>query len=95
MDNWATSNTIVNYQKVYTAYQKLQNKLDSGKDLTKSEQKKYDRYLEQIEALRDKGSSALDKLYDELAEANGTAPKQSEADKVKAVSYTHLRAHET
>ncbi len=83
LDNWATSNTIVNYQKVYTAYQKLQNKLDSGKDLTKSEQKKYDRYLEQIEALRDKGSSALDKLYDELAEANGTAPKQSEADKVK------------
>ena len=83
LDNWATSNTIVNYQKVYTAYQKLQNKLDSGKDLTKSEQKKYDRYLEQIETLRDKGSSALDKLYDELAEANGTAPKQSEADKVK------------
>lgn len=83
LDNWATSNTIVNYQKVYTAYQKLQNKLDRGEDLTKSEQKKYDRYLEQIEALRDKGSSALDKLYDELAEANGTAPKQSEADKVK------------
>ena len=83
LDNWATSNTIVNYQKVYTAFQKLQNKLDSGKDLTKSEQKKYDLYLKQIEDLRDKGSSALDKLYDELAEVNGTAPKQSEADKVK------------
>ncbi len=83
LDKYATSNTIANYEKVYTAYQKLQNKINSGKTLSKSEQKKYDKYTSQLEALRDQGSSALDELYAELAEADGTAPVQSEADKIQ------------
>lgn len=83
LDEWATSNTITNYQKVYTAYQKLQNKLDSGRDLSKSEWKKYNSYQQQIEDLRSQGQTALNELYAELAEANGTAAKKSEADKIK------------
>jgi len=83
LDEWATSNTITNYQKVYTAYQKLQNKLDSGRDLSKSEWKKYNSYQQQIEDLKAQGQTALNELYTELAEANGTAAKKSEADKIK------------
>ncbi|MCH5257270.1 MAG: hypothetical protein J1D87_08235 [Lachnospiraceae bacterium] len=83
LDQYATSNTIANYNKVYTAYQKLQNKLESGKTLSKSEQKKYDAYAAQIDTLRNQGQSALDDLYAQLSEANGTSPKQSEADRIQ------------
>lgn len=83
LDENATSDTIANYSRIYTAYQKLRNKIDGGKDLSKSEQKKYDSYEQQLEALKDKGQESLDKLYAQLAEANGTAPKQNEADKIK------------
>ncbi len=83
LDQNATSNTIGNYSKIYTAYQKLQNKLNSGKSLSKSEQKKFDSYEKQLEELKNKGQASLDKLYGQLAEANGTAPKKSEADKIK------------
>lgn len=83
LDENATSDTIANYEKTYTAYQKLQNKIDSGKALSKSEQKRYDTYTKQLEDLRIQGQSALDKLYGELSEADGTAPKQSESDRIK------------
>ena len=84
LDQYATSNTIANYSRIYTAYQKLQNKQNSGKALTKSEQKRYDSYSAQIDTLRQQGSSNLNKLYQELALADGSAPKQSDSDKIKA-----------
>ena len=84
LDQYATSNTIANYSRIYTAYQKLQNKQNSGKALTKSEQKRYDSYSAQIDALRQQGSSNLNKLYQELALADGSAQKQSGSDKIKA-----------
>lgn len=83
LDENATSDTIANYEKTYTAYQKLQNKIDRGQQLSKSEQKRFDAYTKQLEDLRAQGKSALDKLYGELAEADGTAPKQSESDRIK------------
>ena len=83
LDQYATSDTITNYNRIYTAYQKLQDKLNSKGKLSKSEQKKYASYEQQLEDLRNKGQESLDKLYGELAEANGTAPKKSEADKIK------------
>ncbi|MDE7476332.1 MAG: hypothetical protein K2M91_00015 [Lachnospiraceae bacterium] len=83
LDENATSDTIANYSRIYTAFQKLQNKIDSGKDLSKSEQKKYDSYEKQLEALQNKGQASLDKLYAQLAEVNGTVEKQTEADKIK------------
>ena len=83
LDQYATSDTITNYNRIYTAYQKLQDKLNSKGKLSKSEQKKYDSYEQLLEDLRNKGQESLDKLYGELAEANGTAPKKSEADKIK------------
>ena len=83
LDQNATSNTITNYSRIYTAYQKLQNKLDSGKTLSKSEQKRFDSYEKQLEVLRNSGQNALDRLSQKLAEADGTAPKQTEADKIK------------
>lgn len=83
LDENATSDTIANYEKIYTKYQKLQNKLDSGKSLSKSEQKRYDSYAEQLDGLKVQGQSKLDRLRSELAEADGTAAKQSEADRIK------------
>lgn len=83
LDQNATSNTITNYSRIYTAYQKLQNKLDSGKTLSKSEQKRLDSYEKQLEVLRNSGQNALDRLSQKLAEADGTAPKQTEADRIK------------
>ncbi len=83
LDENATSDTIANYEKIYTKYQKLQNKLDSGKSLSKSEQKHYDSYAEQLDGLKVQGQSKLDRLRSELAEADGTAAKQSEADRIK------------
>ncbi len=83
LDENATSDTIANYEKTYTALQKLQNKIDSGKQLSKSEQKRFDSYKAQLEGLKTQGQTALDKLYGELAEANGTAPNQSESDRLK------------
>ncbi len=83
LDQNATSNTITNYSRIYTAYQKLQNKLDSGKTLSKSEQKRFDSYEKQLEVLRNSGQNALDRLSQKLAEADGTAPKQTEADRIK------------
>lgn len=83
LDQNATSNTVGNYSKIYTAYQKLKNKSESGKDLNKSEQKKFDSYEKQLADLKNRGQNSLDKLYGQLAEANGTAPKKSEADKIK------------
>ena len=83
LDQNATSNTITNYSRIYTAYQKLQNKLDSGKTLSKSEQKRFASYEKQLEVLRNSGQNALDRLSQKLAEADGTAPKQTEADRIK------------
>ncbi len=83
LDQNATSNTITNYSRIYTAYQKLKNKLDSGKTLSKSEQKRFDSYEKQLEVLRNSGQNALDRLSQKLAEADGTAPKQTEADRIK------------
>ena len=83
LDQNATSNTITNYSRIYTAYQKLQNKLDSGKTLSKSEQKRFASYEKQLEVLRNSGQNALDRLSQKLAEADGTAKKQTEAEKIK------------
>lgn len=83
LDQNATSNTITNYSRIYTAYQKLKNKLDSGKTLSKSEQKRFDSYEKQLEVLRNSGQNALDRLSQKLAEADGTAKKQTEAEKIK------------
>ena len=83
LDQNATSNTVSNYQKIYAAKQKLQNKIDSGRDLSKSEQKKYDSYEKQLERLENSGQDSLDKLYEQLAIADGTAQKQTAADKIK------------
>lgn len=83
LDQNATSNTITNYSRIYTAYQKLKNKLDSGKTLSKSEQKRFDSYEKQLEVLRNSGQNTLDRLSQKLAEADGTAPKQTEADRIK------------
>lgn len=83
LDENATSDTIANYKKTYTAYQRLQNKIDNGKTLSKSEQESYDLYAKQLDDLKAQGQSALDKLYAELAEVQGTAEKQTEADKIK------------
>ena len=83
LDEHATSNTIAGYEKVYTAYRKLQNKLDSGKPLSKSEQKRYDQYQKQIEDIRKQGSDALNELYEQLGQATGELPVQSEADAVR------------
>lgn len=83
LDENATSDTIANYEKIYTKYQKLQNKLDSGKTLSKSEQKRYDSYAGQLDGLKARGQSALDSLHSELAKAEGTAPKQSKAERIQ------------
>ncbi len=83
LDENATSNTIANYEKTYVALQKLQNKIDKGQQLSKSEQKRFDSYKAQLEDLKTQGQTALDKLYGELAEANGTVPNQSESDRLK------------
>lgn len=61
----------------------MQNKIDDGKQLSKSEQKRFDTYTKQLEGLKTQGQAALDKLYGELAEADGTAPSQSESDRIK------------
>ena len=83
LDENATSDTIANYEKIYTKYQKLQNKINSGKTLSESEQKRYDSYAGQLDGLKARGQSALDSLRTELAEAEGTAPKQSEAERIQ------------
>lgn len=83
LDQNATSNTITNYSRIYTAYQKLQNKLDSGKTLSKSEQRRFASYEKHLEVLKNSGQNALDRLSQELAEADGTAKKQTEAEKIK------------
>ena len=83
LDENATSDTIANYEKIYTKYQKLQNKINSGKTLSESEQKRYDSYAGQLDGLKARGQSALDSLRTELAETEGTAPKQSEAERIQ------------
>ena len=83
LDENATPDTIANYEKIYTKYQKLQNKINSGKTLSESEQKRYDSYAGQLDGLKAQGKSALDSLRTELAEAEGTAPKQSEAERIQ------------
>lgn len=83
LDANATSNTIVNYSKIYTAYQKLQNKIDSGKTLTKSQQKKYDSYLQQMEQLKNSKDSILSELETQLGLANGSISDDTKEKKIR------------
>ncbi len=83
LDENATSDTIANYEKIYKKYQKLQNKINSGKTLSESEQKRYDSYAGQLDGLKARGQSALDSLHNELAKAEGTAPKQSGSERIQ------------
>ena len=80
LDAYATTNNISNYKKVYTKFQQLENKIDSGKDLKPSEQKKYDSYLKQLEEMRDETSNTIDSLNAELGLWKGTIVPESEAD---------------
>lgn len=79
----ATSDTIANYNKIYTAFQKLQNKLDSGKTLKKGEQKKYDSYLEQMEQMRNSKDSILSELETELGILEGTVKDSTDEQKAR------------
>lgn len=83
LDTNATSNTIANYSKIYTAFQKLQDKIDAGKTLTKSQQKKYDSYLAQMEALKDAKDTILSELETQLGLANGNIVDTTEAEKIQ------------
>lgn len=77
-----TSDTITNYNRIYKAWQKLQNKIDNGKILTKSQQKKYDSYLAQMEQLKADKDAILAELDTELDVAKGEITT-SEADKAQ------------
>ena len=79
----ATSDTIAGYSKIYTAFQKLQDKIDSGKTLTKSQQKKYDSYLAQMEALKETKDSVLSELETQLGIANGTIADDTAVEKAQ------------
>lgn len=78
----ANSNNIATYQKVYTAWQKLQNKVDAGKTLSKSEQKKYDQYIQQLKDIKSSGDTAIDELEKELEKAK-TETNLSKAEEIK------------
>lgn len=83
LDAHATSNTIANYSKVYTAFQKLQNKLDNGGTLSKGQQKKYDSYLEQLEQMRNDKDDILTELETELGIAQGTIKDSTAEQKAR------------
>ena len=76
LDENATSDTIANYEKIYTKYQKLQNKLDSGKTLSKSEQKRYDSYAGQLDGLKARGQSAFTANWQRLRGQRQNSPKR-------------------
>ena len=83
LDENATSNTITNYSKVYTAFQKLQNKINNGKDLTKNEQKKYDSYLAQMEEMRNSKDDIIAELEAEIGKLNGTVADTTDEQKAR------------
>lgn len=78
----ANSNNIATYQKVYTAWQKLQNKIDSGKTLSKSEQKKYDQYVQQMKGIKSSGDAAIAEMKKELEKAK-TETNLTKAEEIK------------
>ena len=83
LDAYATTSNISNYKKVYTKFQKLENKIDSGKDLTKSEQKKYDSYWEQLEEMRISAKDEIGRLNEELGLWEGTIAPESDVEKAQ------------
>ena len=83
LDAYATSNNISNYKKVYTKFQKLENKIDSGKDLTKSEQKKYNSYWEQLEEMRISADNEINSLKAELGLLEGTIAPETNVEKAE------------
>lgn len=83
LDANATSNTIKNYTKVYKAWKKLQDKIDSGKDLNKNQQKRYDALWQQLDSMIVDGYNEVDALKHQLGVLNGTIAPETEAEKAQ------------
>lgn len=83
LDAFATSNTIANYTKVYTAYRKLQKKLDNGGTLTDTQQKKYNSYLSQLEKMREEKDLILSELDNQIGILEGTVADSTAEQKAR------------
>lgn len=81
LENNATADTVASYQKIYNNWIKLQNKIDSGEELTEPQRKNYEKYQAQMDALTAQGKGEIDKLSQELLEVRGEV-NQSEIDKL-------------
>lgn len=65
----ATAETVGQYNKIYDAWKKLQDKLDAGKVLSVKEWKDYDKYGEQLKQFAQARADAEKDLEDQLEKA--------------------------
>ena len=68
LDENATAANIAEYNKTYLAWKKLQDKLDSGKNLSESQWKQYNSYTKQLENFADEKADTISELNNALAE---------------------------
>ena len=81
LDENATAANIAEYNKIYLAWKKLQDKLDKGGNLSTAQWKKYNQYTEQMENFAKEKADTLDKLSDDLEEALNPSDKLDKIQK--------------
>lgn len=68
LEDNATAETVNEYDRVYTAWRKLQDKLDAGGNLTAAQWKSYNQYTAQLEDFSQSKKQLIDRLQTELNE---------------------------
>ena len=76
LDEGATASNIAEYNKIYLAWKKLQDKLDAGKNLSNSEWQKYDSYTKQLENFVNDKAKQYEDLESKLQDALNPPDKQ-------------------
>ncbi len=97
LDQGATADNLTEYLKAYEKWIKLQDKLDSGKSLTKSESQNYDRLKAQLETWVNAKQDAIRSLHDELQDslAKLESEKQTQiAENESALAESQAKVYE-
>ena len=75
LDKNATADTVVEYNKIYIAWKKLQDRLDSGKNLNTEQWKNYEKYTKQLKQFEEAKHSLVSDLEAQLEEAKNPSDK--------------------
>jgi len=91
LDENATASNITEYSKTYLAWKKLQDRLDSGKNLSGGQWKQYNSYIKQLEGFAREKAGVLSELEDALGEALNPGDKPGQIEKTYGESAEDIR----